>query len=331
MSSQSTQSRTRPLKLMRAFGLQGLVIVVTLIIAELILHALNVPYLRADDWGSLHYRYDAELGWSPVPNSHSASALPREIDVSHNSLGVRDREFRKSAQPAMLFIGDSFTWGYNVEAAERFSDLLRARLNYNVLNAGVSGYGTDQAFLLLKRLWNDVEPSVVVLMFCVENDHTDNSRNMRYFNYKPYLQASADGGWEFRGQPPPKPRKSRFQESWLARHLILARLAISAYVELAYPRVTVPDPTEPLITMLRQHVEQHGAKLLVGLQEADPPLEAFLQRQGIPFARFDGAEYYDSSRHWTPAGHALVAERLAELFATQNISLAAPAGSAATR
>jgi hypothetical protein len=83
--------------------------------------------------------------------------------------------------------------------------------------------------------------------------------------------------------------------------------------------------------MLRDHVQQHGAKLLVGLQEADPPLEAFLQRQGIPFARFDGAEYYDSSRHWTPAGHALVAERLAELFAPQNISLAAPAGSAATR
>jgi lysophospholipase L1-like esterase len=225
----------------------------------------------------------------------------------------------------MIFIGDSMTWGYNVEASERFSDLLRSRLNYNVLNAGVSGFGTDQAFLLLKRLWNDVAPSVVVLIFCVENDHTDNSRNLRYFNYKPYLHAAANGGWEFRGQPPPIPRKARFKENWLARQSILVRLAISGYVELAYPRVTVPDPTEPLITMLRDNVTQRGAKLLVGVQEADPPLEAFLQRQGIPFARFDGAEYYDSSRHWTPAGHALVAERLAELFAAQNISAAAPA------
>lgn len=327
MSSQIARARQRAIKGVWEFGLHGLGIIVTVVIAELILHAVDLPYLHADDWGSLQYRYDAELGWSPVPNSHSSSALPRTIDVSHNSLGVRDREFRKSAKPAMVFIGDSLTWGYNVEAGERFSNLLRAQLpSYDVLNAGVSGYGTDQAYLLLRRFWNDVAPSVVVLMFCVENDHTDNSRNLRYFNYKPYLQASANGGWEFRGQPPPTPRKARFKESWLARQSMLARLAISAYVELTYPRITVPDPTAPLIAMLRDYVAQRGAKLLVGVQEADPPLELFLQQQGIPYARFDGAEYYDSSRHWTPAGHALVAQRLAELFAVQNISIVASPG-----
>ena len=103
------------------------------------------------------------------------------------------------------------------------------------------------------------------------------------------------------------------------------------YVELAYPRITVPDPTAPLITMLRDYVVQHGARLLVGVQEADPPLELFLQQQGIPYARFDGAEYYDSSRHWTPAGHALVAQRLAELFAAHDIATAAPPQPSAPR
>jgi len=307
-------------RLVREFGWHGLGILVTVVVAELILHALNLPYLRADDWGSLQYRHDAELGWSPVPNSHSAAALPRTIDVRHNSLGVRDAEFARNGKPTIAFIGDSLTWGYNVEARERFSDLLRGQLpNYNVVNAGVSGYGTDQEYLLLRRLWKDITPSIVVLMFCVENDHADNASNLRYFNYKPYLEASPNGGGQFRGQPPPRPRKVRFLDNWLAEHSMLARLAISAYVEFTYPRITVPDATQPLVTMLRDYVQQNGARLLVGLQSEDLALEAFLRKQGIPYARFDGAEYYDSSRHWTPQGHALVAERIAALFAAQGI------------
>jgi hypothetical protein len=188
-----------------------------------------------------------------------------------------------------------------------------------VLNAGVSGYGTDQAYLFLKRLWPKVEPSVVVLIFCVENDHNDNSSNVRYFNYKPYLVTSADGSRQFRGQPAPLPRKSYFQKNWLTRNLILVRLAISGYIELAYPRVTVPDATEPLIAMMRDEVTRNGAKFLVGLERQDPMVERFLKQEGIPYILLDGAELYTSSHHWSTEGHKLVAARLASLLAANGV------------
>ena len=52
------------------------------------------------------------------------------------------------------------------------------------------------------------------------------------------------------------------------------RVAVSAYVLIASPVVTVPDPTERLIGMMRELVESQGAKFLVGLQYREPALEA---------------------------------------------------------
>jgi lysophospholipase L1-like esterase len=52
----------------------------------------------------------------------------------------------------IVFLGDSFVWGLDSEADERFTELLKAKLpDYKVLVA-VAGFGTDQEYLLPKRL-----------------------------------------------------------------------------------------------------------------------------------------------------------------------------------
>lgn len=310
-----SQRRTPARGFWHPFGWNLLMIAITLVAAELALQGLNPAYLRMDDWNGLAYQYDAELGWSPVPSSTTVVSLPRTMTIKHNSLGLRDIEPERDERPTVLFLGDSFVWGYNVEDHERFTDLLRLELpGYRIVNAGVSGYGTDQQYLLMRRIWDRVKPDVVVLMFCVENDRQDNSSNVRYFSYKPYFQALPDGGWQFVGQPPPKSRRTRFVESSLARNLMLARLAVSAYVEIRYRRITIPDPTERLIGIVREFVASRGAKFAVGVQRNEPQLEAYLRRESIPHASFEGAELYDSSRHWTPEGNRLLAQRLLALF-----------------
>jgi hypothetical protein len=110
---------------------------------EIMLRLIDLRVLReAAGERSLSYHYDAELSWAPTPNSSSAVTTARTIHAQHNSLGFRDIEFAASVRPAMLFIGDSFVWGVDAEANERFTDLLRTRIsNYTILNAGVSGFG----------------------------------------------------------------------------------------------------------------------------------------------------------------------------------------------
>jgi hypothetical protein len=292
---------------------------------EIVLRIIDLRILReAASERSLTYRYDAELGWMPIPNSSSVVTTARTVHVQHNSLGFRDIEFARSARPAMLFMGDSFVWGVDAEANERFTDLLRSRIsNYTTVNAGVSGFGTDQEYLLLQRIWATIQPAVVVLIFCTANDRVDNSTNVRYDGYrKPYFASTAGGALVLSGQPVPKSRQLYIKQDWLVRHSWLARVAVSAYVEIRHPPLFVPDPTELLVSRIREFVQARGAKLIVGLQLRDDKLIQHLQAERIPFVIFDGAEAYSDryGAHWTPDGHKLVAERLSGLLSENNIT-----------
>jgi hypothetical protein len=162
-------------------------------------------FLRAADFSelretlterSLAYAYDPELGWVPVPNSASTITTFRTTHYKHNSLGLRDEEFSLDAKPTIVFLGDSFVWGLDSEADERFTDLLKARIpDHKILAAGVSGYGTDQEYLLLKRLWPKVKPAVVVLIFCADNDRLDNSTYATLPTISPISRPNRTGRW----------------------------------------------------------------------------------------------------------------------------------------
>ncbi|MBV8840432.1 MAG: SGNH/GDSL hydrolase family protein [Alphaproteobacteria bacterium] len=296
-----------------------------LLAAELILRVVDLRELRDsyEPGRALLFHHDAELGWAPIPNASAAFTGTRTVTVHNNSLGLRDIEPAGARKPTVLFIGDSFVWGYDVQANERFTELLRAKLpGARIANAGVPGYGTDQEYLLLARIWNAIKPDVVVLMFCTGNDRADNSANMRNGGlYKPYLERAGDGPWHFAGQPVPESRHVYFLENALVRNLWLARAAVTGFVQLAHPEIAVPDPTEHLVAMMRETVEARGAKFLVGLQYHEPRLETFLRARGIPFTAFDGAPSYTGDGfHWTPEGHAVVAQRLMPLLATVGIA-----------
>ncbi|WP_298886666.1 SGNH/GDSL hydrolase family protein [uncultured Bradyrhizobium sp.] len=309
--------------------------IATLAVLEVFLRVADFRELREGvSERSLSYRFDSELGWMPIPGSSSIVTNARAIHVHHNSLGLRDDEFVLDAKPTIMFLGDSFVWGLDAEAGERFSELLKPRIpDYKLLAAGVSGYGTDQEYLLLQRLWPKVKPAVVVLIVCTGNDHNDNSTNIVYEGYqKPYFATAADGSLVLQGVPVPMSRLQAVKEDWWVRHSWLIRLANAAYLKLRYPKVVVPDPTNGIIDKIREFVEANGAKFLVGLQTSDPDLIRHLQAKQIPFVAFDGADAYPglgTGEHWTPKGHKLVAERILALLSAN--AVIAPASSAGAR
>jgi hypothetical protein len=311
--------RTSIPALLRSVGATLLVTLITLAAIELMLRLADFRALRQDaSERSLTYGYDAELGWAPIPHSASTVTTARTIHAAHNSLGFRDIEFQRDGRPVALFIGDSFVWGVDAEANERFTDLLRAKLpQFAIVNAGVSGYGTDQEYLWLKRIWPSVQPNVVVLFVCTDNDRLDNTTNLRYGGYrKPYFETAADGSLTLKGTPVPKSLQLFIKESWLVRHLWLARFAAATYVQAAYPEVSVRDPTERLVGQIHSFVRAHGARLLVALQSTDARLIAKLQVERIRYVTLDGAPAYgvQFGAHFTPEGHRFASRRLFDLL-----------------
>jgi hypothetical protein len=266
----------------------------------------------------LPYQHDPELGWFPIPNK--VTPLGDRL----NSIGLRDIELVPSTGRTILFVGDSFVYGLGVKVEDRFTERLREQLpGTRIVNAGVAAYGTDQELLLLKRLWPRIEPDVVVLIVCVDNDHDDNSTNSRHgHTLKPYL-AKVDGGWQFRGPPIPLGQQHYFYNNWFAQRSALVRYAIVGYMYTRYRAVTVPDPTSQLVGMMRDFVEARGARFLVGLQHNDPDLEPYLVSRKIPYSRFDDAAVLPGDDHWSPQGHATVAERLRTLLAAEKALVAA--------
>lgn len=320
MAKQSPGRKSWP----RALATQFVILVLALGIAEIVLRAVDLRYLRTHRVGADRiYNYDAELGWFPVPNSDVLFTGIRTIRVHHNSLGLRDIEHDTAPKPTIAFIGDSFVWGYDAEQNERFTEALRAKMpEHRIVNAGVTAYGTDQEYLALRRLWDRIKPNVVVLMVCVDNDRKDNTANTRQDGpYKPYFLMAPNDGGEFKGIPVPWSRHLYFTHNRLARNSWVVRVLVSAYVLIANPPLSVPDPTERLIGMMREFVESKGAKFLVGLQYHEPQLEAFLAAQKIPYTSFDGADHeFGDGDHWTPKGHQQVAERLLTLLVENGVA-----------
>ncbi len=175
------QESARKRGVLRAVLLQIAIIIATLAVAEVVLRVIDLRYLRAHRVGADRiYNYDAELGWFPVPNSDVTFTGIRTIKVRHNSLGLRDIEHDAASKPTIAFIGDSFVWGYDAEQNERFTEVLRAKMpEHRIVNAGVTAYGTDQEYLVLRRLWDRIKPNVVVLMVCIDNDRKENAVNTR--------------------------------------------------------------------------------------------------------------------------------------------------------
>lgn len=115
-----------------------------------------------------------------------------------NSDGLRDREHTKT-KPAntlrIAVLGDSYAEALQVQVEETFWAVLERKLkecdefagkNIEVINFGVSGYGTAQELITLQRFVRDYSPDIVLLAITTNNDITDNSRTLKRQEEIPY-------------------------------------------------------------------------------------------------------------------------------------------------
>lgn len=167
----------------------------------------------------LFWRYDALLGWAHEPSQRDVYVGPRPFpvefrgQVSINSLGLRGPELppRPDKGLRVMVLGDSVVAGFEVNDDQTFVARLQESLTHAVgspvqtINAGVRGYGTDQALLYFREHGRKLEPDLVVFQ-AANNDAEDNTtlhRARRPFS-KPAFALRPNGSLELQGSPVPE-------------------------------------------------------------------------------------------------------------------------------
>jgi len=147
----------------------------------------------------IFYTTDYYRGFSLSPGVAGHYQREGESEVRINSDGLRDREHTK-AKPAdtvrIALLGDSFSEAMHVPMEQTFWSLLERRLQecnlfpgkrVEVINFGVSGYGTAQELMTLRQKVWDYSPDIVILAFTTFNDIYDNSRALSKTEEVPYF------------------------------------------------------------------------------------------------------------------------------------------------
>lgn len=145
-----------------------------------------------------------------------------------NSRGLRDRE-HSLEKPAGTFriaiLGDSFSEAFQVSQDKTFWAVLERELQampesrdqtVEVINFGVSGFGTIQEWQMLEHCARDYSPDLVLLALLPGNDVRNNSRQLESDHRRPYARLN-DGELQLDVSFRDDPLEKRFRElTWSA-------------------------------------------------------------------------------------------------------------------
>lgn len=262
------------------------------------------------------FLYDRSLGWRNIPNWKSKTfGQPLTI----NSKGLRDREYpyeKPAGTRRILVLGDSYTWGYGVSDRDLYTEVLERDLNqgglgWEVLNAGVSGWGTDQEYLYFRDEGLKYSADVVVLMFFF-NDLSEAITSRMYGTAKP-LFLNTDLELSNVPVPPPWRRTAPIVSEADPFDLVVAIMA-----ELG--RLCAAEQCRLVVAKFGNSLAPESPKL----REMERQLESRLVRVGVFYLDLDEAFAARGlfgkqlvsvpDGHWNVAGHRQTAATLRDFL-----------------
>lgn len=261
-------------------------------------------------------RHDERLGWVLEPARtvrHRSSEF--DVEVRTNAHGFRGPDWSKGdrTRPRILVLGDSLSFGWGVSHEQSLVGLLQARRpEWEVLGAGVPGYGTDQQCWLLEELAPRLEPDAVVVVFC-ENDLLDSSVTVAHGWRRPRFVLE-DGEPILRGAPVRVPWLERRSLAWRAVRKVLWERSL-----LEHPRD--PNAEWALVCAIYRRMAQvlRGRPLVIassaerlGRFARDEP---GIEHADLRPALADGVTAFPVDGHWSELGHARVAAALERALA----------------
>lgn len=163
--------------------------------------AARVRAWLARGGGGEYLRADSELGWTVIPNGRTSDGrYEANAQAARARAGVVYATEPPPGRRRVVAVGDSFTHGDGVANEQTWAHRLeQLRGDLEVVNLGVPGYGTDQAFLRWRRDAASLHADFAVLGIWPENV-CRNLNLVRYFlqpasgfSGKPRFLVGADG------------------------------------------------------------------------------------------------------------------------------------------
>ena len=295
-----------------------------------------------------------------------------DVLVTTNAKRLRGEEYpykKSEGVTRILALGDSFTFGFGVNVEESYSNVLAKLLNdsqrvgktrqYEVINAGVPGWGTAQELVFWDVEGHKYDPDIVTLCL-VGNDPQDNV-NAGLFDLR-------DGHLFQR-----KPKKNLITNiralvrkiplmSFIAQHSHFYNFVRGRVLHILYSQIsqqeetTVPDNPEFIgegethntrehsaevltVTILKRlitNVHNSSRKLILfdvpGTLKKFPKVQDFLFQQAaeqkislIDTRAYLNEHHHDEETtylfdgHWNVKGHRLAGEMLAEFIMSNNL------------
>jgi lysophospholipase L1-like esterase len=332
--------------------------VFALLLCEIALRLMGQGPLYVSPERDRFWKYDSLLGWAHEPGQEGIFETEQfRTSVRINQKGLRDREHsyeRVDDSGRILVLGDSFAWGYGVEESERFSQLLETSLDVEVVNAGVSGYSTDQELLWFQNEGIKYDVDLVVLVFA-GNDIGDNeSQLVNNIYYKPQF-VQEEGQLVLSGYPVPRTGlRGRFvyslsQRSALAFFLVQRYFDVASFYRNSQNNLdnvsSAPSETsveqEPfgvtmaLLNEIKNGAEAKGATFAIVAtdrwwnSQSEETYEAFigaLKSEGFLVLDVESMPGFEPGEmlipgdgHWSVVGHEFVAEKIKELIESNQL------------
>jgi hypothetical protein len=201
-------------------------LVIASIVVVVLLFELALRVIGFSD--PLLYAPDPHLGWTLRPGAEGWYMGEGHAYVRINSAGLRDREHsikKPDGVYRVAVLGDSYAEALQVDVKDTFWSLLERHVEQcafrpgkriEVINFGVSGYGTAQEYLQLESTAIHYRPDLVLLMFTHGNDVRDNSILLTDEKGRPFFRLSPQGGLtldeSFAETPAFRRRSSAFYE-----------------------------------------------------------------------------------------------------------------------
>jgi hypothetical protein len=150
------------------------------------------------------WTYDDTVGSRLYAGSEGWFRNEGEAYIKINSVGLRDREHAIVKPPnsvRIAVLGDSMTEALQVPVDKPFWSVLERQLkscpamqgkDVEVINFGVSGYGTAQELLTYTKWAAQYSPDVTILGFYVGNDVRNNSRSLEPNTLRPFFTLRDD-------------------------------------------------------------------------------------------------------------------------------------------